>query len=406
LLLLLLPFFVIYGIKSRKMLNEISTDKDTGQEEMYRRCKQAIEGFREILIFNRIEYFLSPFADSVMRFSHSASRLHLLNTFYPKIIELLAVMCLFIILLFGVWFSYDVTVLASFLMAFALSAFRLIPSINKLILHHNNIKSYNFVFNYFADAHLNSTLVRHDISRDDEGGAPGLKFENALKVSNLSFNFGDKRILDAINLTINKGDVVGIIGKSGSGKTTLMNLLLGLYAPREGQIQVDEVVLDESTFKKWHRTIGLVPQNLVMIEGTIEENIVFSPGPLEVDHFKLTLAIERSGLKGFIESLPMGLHTPVSESALTLSGGQRQRIAIARALYHSNKFLLFDEATSSLDNEIISVITDSIANLAANGSTILLITHQPVLLKCCTRVYQLEQGAISLVGKEKYEASA
>jgi ABC-type bacteriocin/lantibiotic exporter with double-glycine peptidase domain len=317
------------------MLNEISTDKDTGQEEMYRRCKQAIEGFREILIFNRIEYFLSPFADSVMRFSHSASRLHLLNTFYPKIIELLAVMCLFIILLFGVWFSYDVTVLASFLMAFALSAFRLIPSINKLILHHNNIKSYNFVFNYFADAHLNSTLVRHDRSRDDEGGAPGLKFENALKVSNLSFNFGDKRILDAINLTINKGDVVGIIGKSGSGKTTLMNLLLGLYAPREGQIQVDEVVLDESTFKKWHRTIGLVPQNLVMIEGTIEENIVFSPGPLEVDHFKLTLAIERSGLKGFIESLPMGLHTPVSESALTLSGGQRQRIAIARALYHS-----------------------------------------------------------------------
>jgi ABC-type bacteriocin/lantibiotic exporter with double-glycine peptidase domain len=315
-------------------------------------------------------------------------------------------MCLFIILLFGVWFSYDVTVLASFLMAFALSAFRLIPSINKLILHHNNIKSYNFVFNYFADAHLNSTLVRHDRSRDDEGGAPGLKFENALKVSNLSFNFGDKRILDAINLTINKGDVVGIIGKSGSGKTTLMNLLLGLYAPREGQIQVDEVVLDESTFKKWHRTIGLVPQNLVMIEGTIEENIVFSPGPLEVDHFKLTLAIERSGLKGFIESLPMGLHTPVSESALTLSGGQRQRIAIARALYHSNKFLLFDEATSSLDNEIISVITDSIANLAANGSTILLITHQPVLLKCCTRVYQLEQGAISLVGKEKYEASA
>jgi ABC-type multidrug transport system ATPase subunit len=253
---------------------------------------------------------------------------------------------------------------------------------------------------------LNSTLVRHDRSRDDEGGAPGLKFENALKVSNLSFNFGDKRILDAINLTINKGDVVGIIGKSGSGKTTLMNLLLGLYAPREGQIQVDEVVLDESTFKKWHRTIGLVPQNLVMIEGTIEENIVFSPGPLEVDHFKLTLAIERSGLKGFIESLPMGLHTPVSESALTLSGGQRQRIAIARALYHSNKFLLFDEATSSLDNEIISVITDSIANLAANGSTILLITHQPVLLKCCTRVYQLEQGAISLVGKEKYEASA
>jgi ATP-binding cassette subfamily B protein len=282
----------------------------------------------------------------------------------------------------------------------------LIPSINKLILHYNNIKSYNFVFSYFVDAHHGDPNASGIDTKDTEQPVSSLVFESSVKVSNLSFDFGDRKILDSINLTINKGDVVGIVGKSGSGKTTLMNLLLGLYAPKEGLIQVDDVVLNESTYKQWHRTIGLVPQNLVMIEGTIEENIVFSPNAKEVDNSKIWSAVEQSGLSEFIESLPLGLRTPVSESALMLSGGQRQRIAIARALYHSSEFLLFDEATSSLDGEVVAIIIESIATLAANGSTILLITNQSELLKCCSSVYQLELGKISLVDNVKHEASA
>jgi ABC-type bacteriocin/lantibiotic exporter with double-glycine peptidase domain len=403
LLVFVAPFFLFYGIKSRRMLHEISIGKDAGQEEMFRKCKQAIEGFREILIFNKISYFLPPFASSVKQFAQSTGRLYILNSFYPKIIELLAVISLFIILFVGVWFQYDITLLASFLVAFALAAFRLLPSLNKLILYHNNIKSYDFVFSYFQNNQLarhQGLTQTHDTVEADQ--PLPLKFQEDLKLSNVTFAYDQKKILDEVNLVINKGDVVGVVGKSGSGKTTLINLVLGLYTPNHGSISVDGMTLSEVNSKNWHQTISLVPQNLVMIEGTILENIVFSPNPQSVNEKILKEAIERSSLQEFIDSLPHGLNTPISESALTLSGGQRQRISIARALYHSSEFLLFDEATSSLDKETVSIITDSIEKLAKQKSTLLIVTHQTELLKYCTKVYQLEKGKLTRIDEERY----
>ena len=407
LLILVAPFFLLYGIKSRRVLAEISSDKDAGQEEMFRKCKQAIDGFREILVFNKFNYFLSPFSSSVKRFSKSAARLHILNTFYPKIVELLAVFSLFTILLIGVWFKYDVTTLATFLVAFAVASFRLIPSVNRLIMYFNNIKSYNFVFSYFEKSHIAEDPRLNGSPKPVEGEqGKGLDFNNELRLSNVTFAYGETKILDSVDLVINKGDIVGVIGKSGSGKTTFMNLLLGLYQPDSGSILVDDVNLDESTFKRWHQTISLVPQNLVMIEGSILENILFSPNPTNVDEEVLNNAVEMSGLREFISSLPHGIHTRVSESALTISGGQRQRIAIARALYHSNTFLLFDEATSSLDKETTSIVIDSIGKLASQKSTVVMVTHQTELLKFCTKTYQVDKGTISRIDMEKQYSGA
>jgi ABC-type bacteriocin/lantibiotic exporter with double-glycine peptidase domain len=407
LLILVVPFFILYGIKSRKMLSEISLDKDAGQEEMFRKCKQGVEGFREILIFNKFNYFLSPFSSSVKRFAQSASRLQVLNTFYPKVVELLAVISLFIILLIGLWFNYDITLLASFLVAFAVAAFRLIPSVNKLILYYNNIKSYNFVFSYFEHKHLSDAKVWNNVHEQPNVDKPAaMHFNEQVKLSNLTFAYDHKTILDSVNLVINQGDIIGVIGKSGSGKTTFMNLLLGLYQPNSGSIFVDNVRLDEQNFKNWHQTISLVPQNLVMIEGSILENIVFSPNPTYVDDARLSNALEMSGLQEFVDGLPNGINTRVSESALTISGGQRQRIAIARALYHSNKFLLFDEATSSLDRESAAIVIDSIEKLARKKSTIVMVTHQTELLKHCTRAYQIEKGKIVEIDRKKHYSEA
>jgi ABC-type bacteriocin/lantibiotic exporter with double-glycine peptidase domain len=406
LFVLIVPFFLLYGIKSRKVLAEISLDKDAGQEEMFRKCKQAIEGFREILIFNKFDYFLMPFSSSVRRFSQSAAKLQVLNTFYPRVVELLAVISLFVILLVGVWWKYDITLLASFLVAFAVAAFRMIPSVNKLIMYYNNIKSYNFVFAYFENHHLSNHKPLNDTKNINNEKVRALEFKNQVRLSNLTFAYDEKKILDSVDMIINQGDIIGVIGKSGSGKTTFMNLLLGLYQPNFGSILVDETELNESNFKNWHQTISLVPQNLVMIEGSILENIVFSPSPQNVNQELLANSLEMSGLQEFIDSLPLGINTLVSESALTISGGQRQRIAIARAFYHSNKFLLFDEATSSLDKESASIIIDSIEKLARQKSTIVMVTHQTELLRHCNKAYRIEKGKIVEIDRKEYYSGA
>jgi ABC-type multidrug transport system fused ATPase/permease subunit len=392
LMLFIAPFFWGYSRFYKKRLKKFSADRDAGQAEMFKRSKQVIEGFREILLFQRINFFVPAFKGSVDRFSDSVSRLVLLNSFYPKVVEVLAVFCIFVIFLIGVFLGLNIQVLASFLAMFALAAYRLIPSVNKMILCYNNIKSHDFVFDYVTPA---NDLTPVTTSMNDET-VEHLNFQHSITIENVSFGFYDQAdILQKLELQIERGEVVGIMGRSGSGKTTLINILLGLYPVDHGRILIDDEALTPDTIKNWHKTVSLVPQNPILIEGTLLENIVFGVPRDLVDQNRLTEAIERSSLTEFVAGLPEGLEAKIGDGALNISGGQKQRIAIARALYHNGKVLIFDEATSSLDKETERDITESIKKLAGQRYTIIIITHQPEILKHCTKIYRLERGNLS-----------
>lgn len=217
-----------------------------------------------------------------------------------------------------------------------------------------------------------------------------LEFEREITLRNLSFRFADESrdLFHDLTFTIGKGERVGIRGASGAGKTTLFNLLLGLYEPTSGQIEIDGVPLTADNRRAWQNHIGYVSQNLFIADGSVAMNIALGVSNEQIDRERVAQVLEAAQLGEFIATLPDGIDTRVGEFGSRLSGGQRQRIGIARALYRRADVLFFDEATSALDSLTEKEINHSIAQLAARnrGLTLLVIAHRESSLEYCQRI--------------------
>jgi ABC-type bacteriocin/lantibiotic exporter with double-glycine peptidase domain len=191
------------------------------------------------------------------------------------------------------------------------------------------------------------------------------------------------------HLAIRKNEAVGIAGPSGSGKSTLVDLLLGLHVPQSGRICVDDQPLSPANMPAWRHIIGYVPQDIYLLDDTVEANIAFGMDPKEVDPAALREAAQGAQILEFIEKeLPHGFKTTVGERGVRLSGGQRQRIGLARALYHRPQVLILDEATSALDNQTELAVMETIHRLQGT-LTIITIAHRLSTLERCDRVVRI-----------------
>ncbi|MEP2668351.1 MAG: ABC transporter ATP-binding protein [Cyclobacteriaceae bacterium] len=399
-ILFVTPFFLLYVWHYKQKLRNVSSEREMGHSDMFKKGRQSIEGFREILLFDKFKYFIPKFNASVARFSQALAHLHHLNSFSPKIVETLAMISVLGIFFTGVVMEYDIAILASFLTTFTVAAYRLIPSVNKMILSYNNIRSSEFVFDHFRKVNWAKPTQEKAFMNHEEIVA--LPFVSSLQLNAISFGFDEKsEILKEVNFTIEKGQIIGIVGRSGSGKSTLINIILGLYEPSKGKVVIDDNVLNSSLMDSWHKTISYVPQNPVLVEGSILENIAFGVEERQIDKARLEWAVENSGLLEFINGLPRGLNSHIGDKSLNISGGQKQRIAIARALYHNGQLLIFDEATNSLDSETESLLTESIKKLAEQSYTVIIITHQMRTLKYCDWIYKINKGVISAPKKHE-----
>jgi len=389
--LFITPFFFLYASIYKFQLKDVSHEREQGHSDMFKKGKQSIEGFREILLFNKFNYFEPGFKASVNRFSRAMAKLYHLNLFSPKIIETLAIVCVLTIFVVGLVLNYDIEKLVAFLATFAIAAYRLIPSINKMVLSYNNIRSCEFVFNHFRSVQWNKPVK--EVSQAE---VKPFSFAREVQLRNLSFSFyPDEILLNDVDLTIRRGEIIGVVGKSGSGKSTLINIILGLYPPSTGKIMVDDIEINEANIASWHRTISFVPQSPVLLEGSISENIAFGVTAESVDNERMWWAVKNSGLEEFVAGLPDGLATQIVDKSLNISGGQKQRIAIARALYHNGQILIFDEATNSLDLETEDFLTDAIKRLSTQSYTVIIIAHRKESLKYCDRIYKIKDGRIS-----------
>ncbi|MBT6405272.1 MAG: ABC transporter ATP-binding protein [Rhodospirillaceae bacterium] len=213
--------------------------------------------------------------------------------------------------------------------------------------------------------------------------------------SNVRFDRGERNILRDINLRIPRHQTIGIVGESGAGKTTFFNLLTGLLEPSDGAITVadhDYRTLKRSSLRK---LIGYVPQDPVIINDTIANNIcLYACDPENPDcRAKIVAAAAAANCETFLESTPDGLDTMVGDRGMRLSGGQRQRIAIARELFKDPELLIFDEATSSLDGQSEAYVQDSIDKLHGQR-TIVIIAHRLSTMRRCDWLYVFENGTV------------
>jgi ATP-binding cassette subfamily C protein len=214
---------------------------------------------------------------------------------------------------------------------------------------------------------------------------------DACRFDRVSFSYGVKPVLKDVSLEIPAGRITTLIGESGSGKTTIADLLLGLFLVDAGRITLDGVPLDEIDLLRWRGMVGYVPQEVLLFNGTIFDNLAL--GDPEITEADVKGALEDAGALGFVNALPEGLRAQVGERGAMLSGGQRQRIALARALVHRPALLILDEATSALDPESEAEICQTVRRQAGK-LTVLAITHQPAWVTIADRVYRVVEGSV------------
>ena len=217
-------------------------------------------------------------------------------------------------------------------------------------------------------------------------------FENIF-LSNISLKYPGafSYALDSITLSISKGTTTAIVGPSGSGKTSLTDILLGLYSPSKGIVYIDGIDLNSLDIDSWRKCLGVVNQDLILLNLSIRDNISYGLGPT-VDA-EIVKASKKAHAHEFIKSLPRGYDTIVGERGYILSGGQKQRICLARALLRYPTILLLDEATSALDSQSERLIQDSIA-FNADCPTKIIVAHRLSTIKRADHIIVLDKGRL------------
>ena len=223
-------------------------------------------------------------------------------------------------------------------------------------------------------------------------GAQRVEFQRELRISDISFSYGSKKILDRLSLELRRGTLTVLIGANGGGKTSLARLILGLYRPSEGYLSVDGVPFDEIDLEHFRKGVSFTAQDPELLAGTIRENIGYA---LEAGcEEQVKQACEIALVNSFVELLPDGYNTLVGEGGAALSGGQRQKIAIARAIARLPRLLILDEPTNHLDPESAEKLMRNLTALPGNPA-VLIITQDRAVPFFATACYRLQLGVLT-----------
>lgn len=243
---------------------------------------------------------------------------------------------------------------------------------------------------------IGDILLSHDIEDNDK--KPDIKnVEGNISFQNVTFQYpgSEEPVLSNFSLDIRAGETIAFVGGSGAGKTTILNLVIGFIQAGSGKILIDGQDMSAINLKSFRKHIAVVPQNSILFTGTIRDNITY--GSEDVSDALLNRVIEASNLKEFVDSLPDGVDSHITEHGSNLSGGQRQRISIARAFVRNPKVLILDEATSALDSISEKQIQSAVNNLVKDRTT-LIVAHRLSTIKDADRIAVIGKGGLEELG--------
>jgi ATP-binding cassette, subfamily B, bacterial PglK len=368
---------------------------------------QFLQGIKTVLVHGKSRHFMDHALEHSARIADFQSKIPIYGNGPRYLIEPIAFGGLVAIVVVLAFRGRPFSDILPNLTVMAFAGYRLLPALQLLYSQLVTVAANKYTLTQLEEEILEiekETAVTVETSHYGDRTAqravpiPPLAFQRELRLEQIAFQYPGSvaPLLDDFNLVVAKNESVGIAGPSGSGKSTLVDLILGLHTPQSGVMRLDDVPLTENKIASWRRMIGYVPQEIYLLDDTIEANIAFGVDPKELDPVALREAALGAQILDFIEKeLPQGMQTTVGERGVRLSGGQRQRIGLARALYHRPKVLILDEATSALDHETERAVMETIHRLQGT-LTIITIAHRLSTLERCDRIIRLEKGKIVL----------
>ena len=383
----------------RKYSVKLGTQSRKASAEQNKWILQGFAGIKEIKIMGKEDFFADHYDRASLKYTTIVRKNAFANMMPKPTMEFICVGGLLLIIGGRIVVGADLKTFIPILSVFAVAAFRMLPSFNRLTAYTGTIMygkpSVDHVYQDMVELNEQIDKMKHQEADDFQ-----FSFQTDICLTDVTFKYpaSKENVLENINLTIPHKATVALIGASGAGKSTLADVILGVLKPQKGQILVDGVNVLEHLYP-WHTKIGYIPQMIYLMDDTIRNNIAFGVDESLIDEECLWRAVREAQLEDFILSLPDGMNTMVGDRGVRLSGGQRQRIGIARALYTNPEFLILDEATSALDNETEKAVMEAIDSL--HGSrTMLIIAHRLTTIANSDYIYEVGNKNITLRDKK------
>ena len=373
---------------ARPRLVDAGKQSQRGTQQSYRAAMEAIGAVREVQLSGNEEYFVERFRAARERSARADRVTNILAAVPRNILEVLFVIGVGLMGVVAFRSGPSSTVMSS-LGVIALGGFRVLPSINRLMASLNLVQGGRFALGVVVEHYNEGQRLPapvHDVTP--------LPFTQSLAMDAVSFHYEgtDEVVLHDVDLRIEVGTSVALVGGSGAGKSTVVDILTGFLAPDTGRVLIDGVDL-RGRLEEWRADIAMVPQDVWLLDASLRENIALGEAD-DIDADRLARAVDDAQLGDLVAALPDGLDTRLGERGSRFSGGQRQRVGIARALYRQPRLLVMDEATSALDNVTERQIIDTVNGLKGRLTSIL-VAHRLSTVKNCDLVVLLDGGRVA-----------
>ncbi len=387
-------YFVIFAL-TRSFLKYIGNERFKANRWRFTTVSEAFGAVKEIKLGGFEKNYVDRFSEPAKKLANYEAFFGVLSQLPRFAIEAVAFGGMLLITLYLMAKSNNFVNIVPTIALYTLAGYRLIPLLQGVFDCVNTLR-----YSKASVDALYDDLKRLKIS-DLNNEKKVLELKKEINLNNISFSYPNSSELNLqnINLKIPVGSDVGIVGITGSGKSTLIDIILGLHKPKNGNLEVDGVKIDNFNRRSWQQSIGYVPQQIFLFDDTIASNIAFGIDPKNIDQEAVEKAAKIANIHKFIvNDLPLKYKTLIGERGIRLSGGQRQRLGIARALYHNPKVLVLDEATNALDVHTEQIVIEEIKKIQEDR-TMIVITHRLNSVKDFDNIIIIEKGQIKQEGK-------
>lgn len=380
------------GVKLRKQSARIQAK----MADITSILQETISGVKIVKAFGMEDYENKKFFRETNNYFKMILRIVRARNLSSPLTEFLSVVIgVFIIYYGGVLVLKEHTLKASEFLGFLFAIFQMMPPIKELSSVNNRIQESSAAGDrIFEILDTKSDICDHEKSKSLES------FQRSVEFKNVSFLYEDsvEPVLNEINFTVNKGEILALVGPSGGGKSTLVDLIPRFYDPTSGKILLDGIDAKDITIRSLRKLMGIVTQETFLFNESVKNNIAY--GLEDYPSEKIIEAAKAANAHNFIIQMPEGYDTIIGERGVKLSGGQRQRLSIARAILKNPDIMIFDEATSALDNESEILVQEAIERLMVNRTTFV-IAHRLSTIRNATRILVLDKGKIVQLGKHE-----